>query len=305
MLLNQEQLPCVWVMQYILYATPARHMIQSPRYHIHHAPTAPINTLPVDTTALLKTQNAKFVGKRVTGKQNATALAPLVCKCPIIIPGSRVMKRGENHKLLKPKQRKDLCTKTCSLLYWTVKTVGDVHPKELSIDNISSQWCNKAYTVIKLPASTSSKGTISVHVKVDTRSGGNILPFHLFQQLHPKQTSTDSLPIGLDPIQTKLTAYNGSLIPLYGILCAPILWQPNIPGAQPCMIHSYWYIADTPGPALLGLPACERLAVVQVNCAFMTTQTNRSLTGTAPTSGSKRSKTTHSKNTKAQVHQIH
>ena len=49
------------------------------------------------------------------------------------------------------------------------------------------------------------------------------------------------------------------------------------------MIHSYWYIADTPGPALLGLPACEKLAVVQVNYAVGTTQPNRSLTGTAPT----------------------
>ena len=139
------------------------------------------------------------------------------------------------------------------------------------------------YTVIKLPASTSSKDTTSVHVKVDTGSGGNILPLHLFQQLHPKQTSPDGLPISLDPIQTKLTTYNGSLIPLYRILCGPILWQPNTPGAQPHMIHSYWYITDTPGPALLGLPACEKLAVVQVNCAVGTTQPNRSLTGTAPT----------------------
>ena len=49
------------------------------------------------------------------------------------------------------------------------------------------------------------------------------------------------------------------------------------------MIHSYWYVADTPGPALLGLLACERLAVVQVNCAVGTSQSNRSLTGTAPT----------------------
>ena len=49
------------------------------------------------------------------------------------------------------------------------------------------------------------------------------------------------------------------------------------------MIHAYWHIADTPDPALLGLPACERLTVVQVNCAVMTTQPNRSLTGTAPT----------------------
>ena len=88
-------------------------------------------------------------------------------------------------------------------------TVEDVHPKEMIIDNISSQQCNEAYTFIKLPASTSSKGTTSVHVKIDTRSGGNILPLCLFQQLHPKQTSPDGLPISLDPIQTKLTAYNG------------------------------------------------------------------------------------------------
>ena len=78
--------------------------------------------------------------------------------------------------------------------------VGDVHPKEMIINNISSQQCNEAYTVIKLPTSASSKGTASVHVKIDTGSGGNILPLHLFQQLHLKQTSPDSLPIGLDPI---------------------------------------------------------------------------------------------------------
>ena len=67
------------------------------------------------------------------------------------------------------------------------------------IDNISSQQCNEAYMVIKLTASTCSKGTASVHVKIDTGSGGNILPLCLFKQLHPKQTSPDGLPIGLDP----------------------------------------------------------------------------------------------------------
>ena len=162
-------------------------------------------------------------------------------------------------------------------------TVGDMHPKEMIINNISSQQSNEVYMVIKLLVSASSKVTVSVHVKVDTGSGGNILPLCLFQQLHPKQTSPDGLPIGLDPLWTKLTAYNGSPIPLYRILHGPILWQPNTPGAQPCMIHSYWYIANTPGPTLLGLPACERLAVVQVNCAVMTTQPNRCLTGMAPT----------------------
>ena len=169
-------------------------------------------------------------------------------------------------------------------------TVGDMHPNEMIIDNISSQQYNEAYTVIKLPASTSSKGTTSVHVKIDTGSGGNILPLHLFQQLHQKQTSPDGLPIGLDPIQTKLTAYNGCPIPLYRILHGPILWQPNTPGAQPHMIHSYRYIADTPGPALLGLLACEKLAVVQVNCTVKTTQPKRSLTGSTPTQAARAAK---------------
>ena len=225
-------------MWYTLYGTPARHMIQSCRCHMHHAPNAPVNTFPVDTTALLETQHARIVGKGVTGEQNAIALAPLVCKRPIINPGSKVTKRGENHKLPKPKQRKDLRHKDLFIATIDCRTVGDMHPKEMIIDNISSQKCNEAYTVIKVPASASSKGTASVCVKTDTRSGGNILPLHLFQQLHLKQTSPDGLPIGLDPVQTKLTAYNGSLIPLYGILNSPILWQPNTPEAQPCMIHS-------------------------------------------------------------------
>ena len=98
----------------MMYATPTRHMVQSCTCHSHHAPTAPVNTLLVDTTALLETQYAKVVGKNITGVQNAAALAPLVCKHPIINPSSKVMKRGENHKLPKPKPH----TKTCLSLQY-------------------------------------------------------------------------------------------------------------------------------------------------------------------------------------------
>ena len=45
-----------------------------------------------------------------------------------------------------------------------------------------------------------------------------------------------------------------------------------------------------PGPALLGLPACEMLAVVQGNCAVKTTQPNRSLTGTTSTQAARATK---------------
>ena len=166
-------------------------------------------------------------------------------------------KKGRETQAAKAKTEKRPPHKDLFVAVIDCGTVGDMHPKEMIIDNISSQQCNEVYTVIKLPASTSSKGTASVHVKIDTGSGRNILPLYLFQQLHPKQTSPDGLPIGLDPIWTKLTTYNGSPIPLYGIFCGSILWQPNTPGAQPCMIISYWYITDTPSPALLGLSACK------------------------------------------------
>ena len=73
----------------------------------------------------------------------------------------------------------------------------------------------------------------------------------------------------LDHISTRITAYNGSHIPLYGALCGPITWQPDCPGSWPHRVNSYWYIMDTTGPAILGLPSSEKLAVVKMNCAIM------------------------------------
>ena len=123
-------------------------------------------------------------------------------------------------------------------------SVGDTHPEEIVIDNICAPRCNEAYTMVKLPASISSKGTASLHVKVDTRAGGNVLPLHVFWHLHLDQIS----PAGLYHISTRLTAYNRSHIPLYGTFCGSIVWQPGSPGIRPHKINSYWYVADTPGP---------------------------------------------------------
>ena len=40
----------------------------------------------------------------------------------------------------------------------------------------------------------------------------------------------------------------------------------------PHRVKSYWYVADTPGPAILGLPSSEKLAVVKMNCAITVRQ---------------------------------
>ena len=99
-----------------------------------------------------------------------------------------------------------------------------------------------------------------------------MLPLHVFRCLYPNQISPAGLPTGLDHVNTRLTAYNRSHIPLYGALRGPITWQPDHPGARPHRVKSYWYIAATPGPAILGLPSSEKLVVVKMNYAITVRQ---------------------------------
>ena len=163
-------------------------------------------------------------------------------------------------------------------------SAGDTHPEEIVINDICAPRCNEAYTMIKLPASISSKGTALLNVKVDTGAGDNVFPLCVFQCLHPDWISPADLPTGLDHISTWLTAYNRSHIPLYGALCGPIIWQPGGPGIQPGKINSYWYIADTPGPAILGLLLCKGLAIVKMNCAITVMQPSTKPQSPAPAS---------------------
>ena len=98
------------------------------------------------------------------------------------------------------------------------------------------------------------------------------LPLHVFQHLYPGQMSSAGLPTGLDHVSTRLNTYNGSHIPLYGALHGPITWQPDCPGSWTHRVNSYWYITDTPGPTILGLPSSEKLAVMKMNCAITVRQ---------------------------------
>ena len=66
--------------------------------------------------------------------------------------------------------------------------------------------CNVAYTMVQLFASASSKGKVSLHVKVDTGTGGNVLPLHVDQCLYPNWISPDGLPTGM-------CHHQGSFIP--------------------------------------------------------------------------------------------
>ena len=82
----------------------------------------------------------------------------------------------------------------------------------------------------------------SFWVKVDTAASRNVLPLHLFRQLYPNCIDKTGYPTGLNESNTRLTAYNGTQIPLFGLLHGPIIWQPGSPSAQPHHINSCWYV---------------------------------------------------------------
>ena len=42
----------------------------------------------------------------------------------------------------------------------------------------------------------------------------------------------------------------------------------KLPWLSPLQVKSNWYVADTPGPAILGLPSSKKLAVVKMNCVI-------------------------------------
>ena len=92
------------------------------------------------------------------------------------------------------------------------------------------------------------------------------MPLHAFAKLFPRHINADGSPRGLKSSTTHLTAYNGSKIPQFGTLDTAIDWTPK--GKDVANhLRTRWYIADTTGPAILGLPSCAKLGIVELNCA--------------------------------------
>ena len=100
-------------------------------------------------------------------------------------------------------------------------TAGDAHPDEIVIEHVHALRCNKAYTMLKLPASISSKGTASLHVKVNTRAGGSVLPL----------------------VCSNVSTQTGS-----AQLAYPLAWITLGPGSLPTTDPIYPYIVHSVAP---------------------------------------------------------
>ena len=74
------------------------------------------------------------------------------------------------------------------------------------------------------------------------------------------------MPTGLQKCNAKLRAYNGINIPQLGALDTPITWKHE-ETKEVNKMDTTFYIVDTLGPAILGLPSCSRLRIVNLNCS--------------------------------------
>ena len=150
---------------------------------------------------------------------------------------------------------------------WLTKHTGDPECKKISDIHIDAM--TEAFATVQMPAEIGLSWQATLRCKVDTSTGGNVMPLHAFSKLFPRQVTTDGTPTGLRPTRTCLTAYNGSTIKQYGTLGIAIDWKPegkNITNR----LHTQWYIANTPGPTILGLTPCSKLRIVELKlCSWL------------------------------------
>ena len=98
-------------------------------------------------------------------------------------------------------------------------------------------------------------------VKVDTGAQENVLPLRMYTCMYPGNVDAEGhpLPVCLRPNSTLLTAYNGARIPQLGTIRIRCAHSKRVGDLE-------FLVADTPGPAAMGLPSCRSLELVTMRC---------------------------------------
>ena len=99
----------------------------------------------------------------------------------------------------------------------------------------------------------------TVTVKVDTRAEGNILPLRTYLRMYPEHcTGPRPIPGHLTRSLTTLTVYNGESMKHYGTIDLDITLKDY-------MTRSTFFVAETPGPIIVGLPSTKQVNIITIN----------------------------------------
>ena len=102
--------------------------------------------------------------------------------------------------------------------------------------------------------------TTHLRGKVDTGAEGNILPLRTFRKMFPRYISDEGYPLKTTPSSASLTDYNSHEIAQYGTITMQCTYRDRQHWEQ-------FFVAEATGPVIFGLQTCERLGLVQMNCA--------------------------------------
>ena len=111
---------------------------------------------------------------------------------------------------------------------------------------------------LNLPQDT-HKNTI-LKAKLDTGAQGNILPMRLYCQMYPHNLDDHGSlrPGSSSSADVILTAYCGAQIKHHGTVTIPCSYKGENARAS-------FYVTDTPGPAIIGLPTSTDLKLLTLN----------------------------------------
>ena len=100
----------------------------------------------------------------------------------------------------------------------------------------------------------------TLKAKVDTGASVNILPLRIFRRMYPTKLSA-GFPAQrtLVPSNAVLTAHNGTKIQQYDTMTIHCSYRGKRCDAE-------FYVSSSTGPAILGLPSCRELRLVEMNC---------------------------------------
>ena len=147
--------------------------------------------------------------------------------------------------------------------YFDEDNPSGIHMNNICIDTVSR---DEATTDIRVQLPDRPMVRATMEVKVDTGAQGNVLPMRAFRVMCPdRMDSNQKVKVSaLAPCtNTILTAYNGTQIPIYGMLTVNCRKNSTTPWSP----HQF-YVAETPGPIILGLPSCQSLGLVTLHCAM-------------------------------------
>ena len=135
--------------------------------------------------------------------------------------------------------------------------------KQITLADISIDVMIEAFATVDMPVALEKRANL--RWKVDT-GAGNVMPLQAFAKLFPNRLMKTGMPTGLRKCNTKLKAYNKTNIPQLSALETTITWKYE-ETKEVNKMDTTFYVADTPGPAILGLPSCSRLRTVYLNCS--------------------------------------